>query len=147
MRVLLGAAAFSDRDPTLGVIVGAGCYLVFYRLMRRLLANDHRRGIALVRRQQFAEAIPCFEASYEFMSRHPWVDRSRALLVGSASALGYREMALCNVGFCYSQIGEGAKSLAAYERGYQPVPGFAVAITSLKMMHSAQQAGITPAAR
>ena len=56
-------------------------------------------------------------------------------------------MALCNVGFCYSQIGEGAKSLAAYERAISQFPDCAVAITSLKMMHSAQQAGITPAAR
>ncbi|HEY1603686.1 MAG TPA: tetratricopeptide repeat protein [Pirellulales bacterium] len=137
---LLGSALFKDRDPSLGVMIGAACCLVYYRFMRRLLVNDHRRGIVLVRQQQFADAVPCFEASYEFMRRHPWADRWRCLLVGSASATSYREMALCNIAFCYSQMGEGDKALACYERAIGEFPDCAVATAALKMMRSAQLA-------
>jgi len=135
----LGAFVFREYDPFVGIAVGAACYVLFYKLSRRLLVNDHLQGIALVRRGDFGDAVSHFEASYAFLSDHPWVDQWRGVILGSASSLPYREAALCNAGFCCSQIGEGERAMGCYERALEEFPDSVLAINALNMMRSAQQ--------
>jgi hypothetical protein len=78
--------------------------------MRALFTAEHRRGISLFHAKKFSEAAPHFEASYQALVRRPWLDRFRWLLLGSASAMSYREMALCNAAFCHSQSGDGTRA-------------------------------------
>ncbi len=106
-------------------------YLIFF--LRLVFSREHRRGIALVHRKKFDEAIPYFEKSYEQFGRKQWLDRWRMLFLLSLSRVTYREMALTNIAFCYSQTGDGAKAREYYIRTLQEYPDNAQATAALKM--------------
>jgi len=102
-----------------------------------LIARDHRKGIGLVRQQRFKDAIPHFLQSYESFDQRRWLDDYRAIFMLSASAMSYREMALNNAGFCYSQIEDGVNARKYYEQCLALFPESGFASAALKMMDSA----------
>lgn len=101
---------------------------------RRMIPRWHRRGIRLVMAGHFPEAISCFEKSYAFFAKYPWLDSMRYGVLFSSSNMPYREMALVNIAFAFGQLGEGAKSKAYYERALKEFPGSVLAQTSLNMI-------------
>ena len=127
----------------LAFFFAAVAHAVVYRILRRVLSADHRRGISLFRAKKFAEAAPCFEASYRVFSARPWVDRFRWLVLGSASSMSYKEMALCNAAFCYSQIGDGTRATALYEQALREFPESSLATSSLNLIYSVQHSDAT----
>ncbi|MDH4229738.1 MAG: hypothetical protein OEW11_08360 [Nitrospirota bacterium] len=131
-----GAIPFLVREPLIwpAMLVGWGGMMVWMLLSRELLTRDHRLGIRLVRKKRFAEAIPRFEAAHAFMERHPWIDRWRSVVLLSNSGMSYREMALLNVAFCYSQIGRTPEAVGIYERVHREFPDNGLAITTLNML-------------
>jgi len=120
-------------------ILGAFFWLGFVWINRWMLTGSHRKGMRLVKSGRFAEAVPHFIDAHMQMSRHPWVDRYRAIVLGSASRWSYREMALCNQAFCFGQIGEGRKMRETYERVLQEFPESVLATTALRMVDSLKQ--------
>ena len=135
---LLIRVLFGVREPALVFLLGAIAHSVIYRLTRLLLTPEHRRGIALFRAQRFSEAAPQFEASYAALGRRPWIDRFRLLLLGSGGSMSYREMALCNAAFAYSQVGDGSRAVALYEQALREFPDSALAASSLQMLRAGQ---------
>lgn len=131
MLALVTLASWLQFSPYLGIVV----YLGLSIGLRSLLTRDHRRGMFLVRRGQYAEAISLFEQSYRFFSRFVWLDRWRYLLLLSSNRMSYREMALVNMAFCYTQIGEGKQAQVLYQRALDEF-GSAIAQVALKMMES-----------
>lgn len=127
---------FHVREWSTAILLAAVAHIIYGRLMRSWLTRDHRVGIALFRERRFAEAAPRFEASYRAMVDRPWIDRFRWLILGGASELTYREMALCNAAFCYSQIGDGQRALGLYEQALKEFPGSSIATASLNMLNS-----------
>lgn len=130
------AGVFGVRDAAVAVFFAAVTHAVLYRVLRASLTPDHRRGVRLFGAMKFAEAAPYFEASYRAMVRRPWLDRFRWLLLGGAGAMSYREMALCNAAFCYSQVGDGARATALYEQALAEFPHSSLATAALKMIRS-----------
>jgi tetratricopeptide (TPR) repeat protein len=120
------------------ILTAAMIYLVISISLRRLLPAAHRRGIALFKKQDYEAAIPQFEKSYDFFSKHKWLDESRYLTLLTSSLMGYREMALLNIAFCYGQIGEGSKSKEYYQKTLAEFPDSEMAKASLKMIESAE---------
>lgn len=121
-----------------GLLIGTAVYLIYSFVSRLLVARDHRRGIGLLRKGQFKEAIQAFEASYRFFSEHLWIDRFRSIVLMSASAITYREMALCNIAFAYLQMGDGATAEGYYRRTLEQFPESIIAVTSLTLIASAR---------
>ncbi|MGH7137545.1 MAG: tetratricopeptide repeat protein, partial [Pirellulales bacterium] len=119
-----------------GVTVGAAVYLAYSIRSRIVIPRYHRRGIALVKQQQFADAIPLFRQSLEFFDRHAWIDRFRCVVLMSPSAVTYREMALANIGFCYSQIGDGDNARHYYAECLRRFPESGLARAALRMIGS-----------
>jgi len=119
------------------LLVGTWIYLLYALLVRCLLAKQHRKGIRLVKKGRFAEAIPEFEASYEFFKRNSWLDQWRYLTLLSSSAISYREMALCNIAYSYSQQGNGQAARDAYERALREYPNSSIATSALNIMRAA----------
>lgn len=117
-------------------LIGAGLYLVYSFGSRAILAREHKAGMRLTKRGSFAEAIPHYEESLAFFERHAWVDRWRALTMLSSGRLSYREMALVNIAFCYSQVGEGEKAEDYYRRTLADYPDSVIARTALRLMES-----------
>jgi tetratricopeptide (TPR) repeat protein len=124
-----------------GLIVAVACFLAYSIGMRSLIAREHRRGIRLVRSKQFGEAIPHFERSFEFFDRHRWLDDWRGLVLLSSSRASYREMALLNVAFCLSQLGDGARAAETYQRCLELFPESGMAEAALRMLGAATRPG------
>ena len=93
----------------------------------------------LVKKHEYAGAIQFFEASYRFFTDNSWIDKYRYITLLSSSAMDYREMALCNIAFCYSQIGEGPKARAYYQQVLKTYPDNGLAQTALRMMESVEK--------
>lgn len=115
-------------------LVGAIAYLIVSVILRTTIPRHHRRGIRLFRQERFAQAIPHFYQSYDFFTRHAWVDRWRMLTVLSSSHISYKEMALLNVAFCLSQSGERERSIYEYKRVLLEFPGSKMAEAALRLL-------------
>ena len=122
--------------------VGAGIYLVYSQICRRLVTRRIRRGYRLLKKNAFAEAIAEYGRAYDFFSRHAWIDRFRYLTVLSSSAYSYREIALCNIAFAYAQLGDGTKAVETYRRALQEFPACAAARTALKAAEAMENRGL-----
>jgi tetratricopeptide (TPR) repeat protein len=127
----------SQFSPHNGILWGAGGFLVYSLGSWNLITRNHRAGIALVKRQQYESAIPRFQRSLEFLDRYPWIDRLRSIVLMSPASISYREMALANMAFCYSQIGQGAKARQHYELCLERFPDSGLATSALRLMDSA----------
>jgi tetratricopeptide (TPR) repeat protein len=120
-------------DPFLSTLV---TYLIISISLRFLLPRDHRHGMSLVKQEKFSEAIEYFEKSYDFFSRHNWIDKYRFVTLLSSSRMCYKEMALVNIAFCYGQIGNGLKSKEYYEKTFQEYPDNGIAKAGLNLINS-----------
>lgn len=123
--------------PENGVLWGAAAFVVYSIGSKRILGRHHRAGIAMVKRRQFREAIALFQQGLEFFDRHPWLDRFRSVVMLSASAMCYREMALTNIAFCYAQLGDGKRAREWYDACLARFPENGIAIASLRTMNAA----------
>jgi len=120
-------------DPFL---FGALTYLILSFGLRNLVARDHRNGMKHVKKQQFESAIPLFEKSVAFFTKNNWIDKFRFLTLLSSSKMTYKEMGLCNIAFCYSQISNGQKAKEYYELALKEFPDNGLAAAGLKMINS-----------
>jgi len=118
---------------------GALTYLILSFGLRNLVTKDHRQGMKLVKKQEFEMAIPQFEKSVAFFTKNNWIDKYRFLTLLSPSKMTYKEMGLCNIAFCYSQIGNGQKAKEYYEQTLKDFPKNGLAIAGLKMINSLGQ--------
>ena len=126
-------------NPQNAFLFGAITYLLISFSMRNLIPSDHRNGIKKNKLGKFEEAILDFEKSYEFFKKYEWIDKYRFIVLLSSSNFSYREMALANIGFCYSQIGKGRKSKEYYQRTLDEFPESVLAKSALKMINSVEE--------
>jgi hypothetical protein len=117
-----------------GLIVGSGAYLAYSLLSRQIFAREHRRGIRLNHARRFEDAIVHFRNSYDFFSRHVWLDRFRWLFMLTPSRASYREMALVNEAFALVQLDRREEARAVYQRALAEFPDSPVAQTGLKFL-------------
>jgi hypothetical protein len=136
------AFAFRVTEPALAFLIAALAWSVFTRVLRLSLTSQFRRGIARLRKARFTEAAPLLEASYSAFARRPWIDRFRFVLLGNASSMSYREMALCNAAFAYAQVGEGTRAIQLYEQTLREFPASSLATSSLQMLRAGQSVGL-----
>lgn len=100
-----------------GAILGAiAWFLLRLVLVRWGLARQHYAGMAAARRGDWAPALSAFQASQARWDRLPWLDRLRGPLLGSASRLPYRVMALYNQAVCLFFLDRPEEAWTALER-------------------------------
>jgi tetratricopeptide (TPR) repeat protein len=121
------------------ILYGAATYLVISYLLRTQIPKQHREGMFLVKRQDFAAAIPRFEKSFDYFTKNEWIDKYRYFILLSSSRASYKEMALINIAFCYSQIGDGDMAKKYYNKTLDLFPGSMMASTALKMIKSVEK--------
>jgi tetratricopeptide (TPR) repeat protein len=119
-------------------LYGLITYLALSISLRNLIPKSHREGLKLTKEHKFENAIPKFENSYKFFTENNWIDKYRFIILLSSSKMSYREMALCNIAFCYSQIGNGQKSIEYYKKTLVEYPENGLALTGLKMLTSTE---------
>jgi tetratricopeptide (TPR) repeat protein len=121
------------------IMYGALTYLVISFILRNSIPTDHRFGMALVKRNEFREAIPYFQKSYAYFSKHAWLDKFRFITLLSSSRMSYREMALNNIAFCYGQLGDEEKAKEYYSRTLTEFPGNELAKAALNMLDAGKK--------
>src|SRR5258708_17608314 len=127
---------FSEARLSTALFDAAITYLIICRMSRAVVLPEHYAGMSAYRAGHFAEAINHFEASYAFFSRHPRMDSWRSLLFGVAGHNRFRVVALCNMAFCYSQLGEGSRAMTLYEQALAASPNCTLARAGLNMLRS-----------
>jgi tetratricopeptide (TPR) repeat protein len=120
-------------------LLAIAAYLALAYLLRFFLAKYHRYGMMFIKRNDFEHAIPYFENSYEYFQEKPWLDRFRIFFLLSSSRISYKEMALVNIAYCYSQLGDGAQAKAYYERTLKEFPDSEIAKAGLNMLQAAEK--------
>lgn len=111
--------------------------LLYYALgwlLRMRLGRYQNQGMKRVHQGEFLEAIPWFEKSYSYFTARPWLDKWRFWLMLSTSQMGYREMALNNIAFCYSQLGDGQQARTYYRQLLTEYPGNGLATAALRLL-------------
>ncbi len=137
--VLLGATVAAwgllpQEQAWWALAVGPAIYLLISLPLRLIVTSCQRRGARYLSCGDLVEAIDAFKESYAFFNRRKWLDRCRHLLLLSASRTGYREKALCSIGFCYEQYGNVDKAEGYYQRALDEFPGSIVATISLDVL-------------
>lgn len=123
---------------TTAVFLAAITYLLFSAALKASLSHNHRKGIALFKAGKYEQAIEEFKKSYVFFSKHVWIDKCRFFTLLSSSRMSYREMALINIAFCYSQINDGRNSKEYYLKAIEQFPRSEMANTALKFIESVE---------
>lgn len=111
-------------------------YYTLVLLLRNIVPIYHRKGIRQLRKGNVENAIKEFKKSYNFFTKHFWLDKYRSIFILSISSISYRELALNNIGFCYSQIGKGDKAIEYYEQGLKEFPDSILINNALRMIMS-----------
>lgn len=94
-------------------------YVIVARILRSTIAKNHRHGIKLVLQKKFAKAIPYFEKNVVYFSANTWVDKYRSITLLSSAKSSYKEMGLCNIAWCYGQLGDGQKQKSIMKKHRQ----------------------------
>lgn len=119
---------------SLSTMIGALISIIIIYLLRYFLIRDHARGFKLVKMGQFEKAIPCFNANLLQLSKRPWIDKYRYFLLACNSPHTFREIDLCNIAFCYGQLGDLQKAKKYYELVLEEYPENNIATTAMKFI-------------
>lgn len=124
--------------PEYHILLGFLTFMFLVFLVRFSFARHHVAGMKLLHKRRFEEALKSFEKSYEFFQKHTWIDKFRHFLLLSVSVITFKEMALINIAFCYSQIQEGEKAIMYYQKTLQEFPSSVIAQTALNFINAIQ---------
>jgi tetratricopeptide (TPR) repeat protein len=119
-------------DP---ILLAAITHAIFARVLRNLVAKNHRKGMRLVHAGQFESAIPEFEKSVEKFKKHKWLDQYRVITMLSSAGTSYLVMGYTNLGFCHSQIGHKEEAKQFYQEVLALDPGNGSAKAALNMLN------------
>jgi tetratricopeptide (TPR) repeat protein len=123
-------------SPRMATLLGPITYLTLSVSLRILIPKDHRKGMNDVRMGDHLQALPYFQKSYDFFKKHNWLDHYRYITLFSSSKISYKEMALNNCAFCYTQTGEAEKAKAMYQRVLTEYPESYLASTALAFINT-----------
>ena len=127
-------------SPAQGAILGAAVFLLYSQLSRNYVLRFHYIGIRALRARQFADAISQFQASYDFLTAHQWLDQLRGLTFLSSSKASYRELALVNIGYCLVQLERFRDAELMYLRIQKEFPSSPHPEPVLKLLRSQNHA-------
>lgn len=125
--VALTARLFPEYGALDALLVGAAPSFAWSAVARPLLTRHHRAGIRALRAGRFDAAVRDFEQSRDFFTRHPALDRFRFLILMSAGAATYRELAMCNIAYAHARAGDIAASRKACGEALAAYPGSVIA--------------------
>lgn len=100
--------------------------LIYYPLawgLRLTLQRHHRAGRRHLQREEYEQALACFQKSEAFFTRYPWIDRLRVVTMFNTSAYSYLEMALHNQVYALMHLDRAQESAAPLERLLEIAPG------------------------
>ncbi len=129
LTVLVCLGALFIRPTLTGALWGLFSYALYRTLIaRRLLCRHHHRGVNCYRLERFEEAHQAFVQSEQFFRRYPFLDRWRSVILGSASAYNFVELAGYNQALCMNLLGQDQEALRRLDQLLHERPTMAAAI-------------------
>lgn len=107
---LLIALFFRSVDVKQYWLLSLSLYFLLNGYLKVIIPKWHRKGLFYLRKGEFKGAIYAFETSYTFFSKYSWIDKYRAFTLLSISGYSYREMALMNIIYCNTQLGDNTNA-------------------------------------
>lgn len=133
---VLGVVYAITHSMDRAIFIGIPIVLCYSIGSRYVLPAAHRRGLRLTHQERFEEAMEAYQESFEFFTRNAWIDRYRSIFMMSPGTMSYREMALCNIAYCYLQMGNGDQAEAYYRRALEMAPENGIALSALRMIET-----------
>jgi len=93
--------------------------------------------------KDYDTAIDQFQRSYEFFSKHYWLDKYRGVTMMSPSIWSYREMALMNVTSAHVARKDFVAAQAACFRVLEEFPQNEIASSTIEMIQATSGASET----
>jgi len=109
-------------------------YLAISNILERGIPRNHRKGVLLSKKGDYLHAIEEFQKSYDFFTKHSWIDKYRYITLLSSSRIPYTEMSLVNIAFCYAQTGERDLAKHYYKKALELFPDSEMAKSALNMI-------------
>jgi tetratricopeptide (TPR) repeat protein len=127
---------FYPLDKHIFFILAIVVYYCLYIELNILIPTDHRKGIQLIKKGKFEEAIPCFQKSADYFTKYAWIDKYRYLTLLLSSKRTMWEISMCNEAWCLLQIKKIDEAKRIYEKVLDKYPKNAVANTSIMTINS-----------
>jgi len=127
------AVFFFQKD---GIIIGVAFFWALAVLLNQTIPTSHNKGMKAIKQKDFKTALGYFKQSADFFTKYAWVDKYRAITFLSASKMYYREIALCNIAFCYVQTTEAEKAKLIYEEILKEYPDNGIAYYALNSINT-----------
>jgi hypothetical protein len=124
-------------------LFGAAIYVTYSFGSRYLIPGAHRRGMKAMSLKDYDTAIDQFQRSYEFFSKHYWLDKYRGITMMSPSIWSYREMALMNVASANVAQKDFVAAQAACLRVLEEFPQNEIASSTIEMIQATSGASET----
>jgi tetratricopeptide (TPR) repeat protein len=141
--VLLFWIFLPAHDVGEALLFGAAIYVTYSFGSRYLIPAAHRRGMKAMSLKDYDTAIDQFQRSYEFFSKHYWLDKYRGITMMSPSIWSYREMALMNVASAHVAQKDFVAAQAAYLRLLEEFPQNEIASSTIEMIQATSGASET----
>lgn len=121
------------------IVYGAIFYLVYSTLSRKIIPHYHRKGVRLMFKGNYPDSIELFQKSVVFFEKYWWLDKYRSIFLMSSSSFTYREMALMNIAYAYSQINEEKKAEEYYTKILNEYPNNQPAKSALNLINAGKE--------
>jgi len=119
-------------------LLGLAVLLIYVKGVQWVFMRYHRAGMKLMQAGKYDEALVPLQHALEFYNEHPQLDRLRHVLLVSASAFSFREVALMNIAYCFGQMGDKEKMVKHYERLAIEYPNNVTAQNTLRFIETIQ---------
>jgi tetratricopeptide (TPR) repeat protein len=129
---LLLSGLFYLVDKVWFIYYAFAVYILLSILLQNLIPTDHNKGIKLIKQEKFEEAIPHFKNSVDFFTKHSWIDKYRSVTLLISSRRTFREISLCNLAYCLTQVRRIDEAKKMYEDVLLEYPNNIVAKAALK---------------
>ncbi len=91
-------------------------------ILKFSVARSYRKAYSYYKKGDYECALKEFEKSYEFFSKHAWLDTYRSIFLLAANRQSYRETALLSMALCSAMLGRGATAKQYLEKTLEQFP-------------------------
>lgn len=111
-------------------IYGCATYTILSFILRTFVPRSHNKGVRLIRKEKYDEAIQCFQMSINFFNKNKLLDKFGFIFLLNSSTMTYEEMGVCNIIYCLCQSGERTRGAEMYRQLIKDLPNIKKYITS-----------------
>ncbi|MCC7026527.1 MAG: DUF4375 domain-containing protein [Saprospiraceae bacterium] len=111
-------------------IYGCATYTLLSFILRTVVPRSHNKGVRLIKKEKYDDAIQCFQMSINFFNKNKLLDKFGFIFLLNSSTMTYEEMGVCNIIYCLCQSGERTRGAEMYRQLIKDLPNIKKYISS-----------------